>query len=83
MPALLGRYGPSPQAYTDWGNGDIYGSVVETWRRNGESVERTDEQVGWGHIGMTAALAHLRDDMLGGDVREPGPQPVPQSAPRP
>lgn len=51
--------------YSKWSRGEVYGHVVETFRRTGELWEIDDSlsDEGWGYIGYDYAMDQLREAM--------------------
>lgn len=53
------------EEYQNWCNGDCYGCVVQTFKREGDEwVEDGDSDSCWGYIGSDYALQTLREEYL-------------------
>lgn len=57
-------------SYSDWANGEVYGTIVETWQIEGEHVRAVEEESCWGYIGSDHAVESLMDLM---PEKEPEP----------
>lgn len=53
------------EEYTDWCNGNIYGTVVVTYERqeDGSWEQVEGEDACWGYIGLDSAYEQLKDEM--------------------
>ena len=56
--------------YSKTVNGEVYGIVVETWRKEGDHVRALSQDAVWQHIGHDYAIESLREMM-------PGEEPAP------
>ena len=49
--------------YTSWCNGDVYGVVVEEYKREGDTWTQVDHDACWGYVGSDYAELVLKDEM--------------------
>lgn len=58
--------------YSQCVNGEVYGTVIETWKITDGRAERTGTEAVWGHIGTDYALEALSERM----PKEASPEPA-------